>query len=132
MTTNILASNAVPHILQCFNNTCAVFQAGLFSKALELAFNTKQFAALQMISEDLDDKTDPELLQRCADFFIENGQFDRAVDLLAVGKKVCWILTTILFVQFKSKSYISPKLYTPRNSEEGYIMVLDSLRLKVL
>ncbi|KAK2157995.1 hypothetical protein LSH36_179g04000 [Paralvinella palmiformis] len=62
-------------------------KAGLFSKALDLAFNSKQFAALQMISEDLDEKTDPELLQRCADFFIENGQFDRAVDLLAVGKK---------------------------------------------
>ena len=41
-----------------------------------------------MISEDLDDKTDPELLQKCADFFIENGQFDRAVDLLAIAKKV--------------------------------------------
>lgn len=64
------------------------FQAGHFSKALDLAFTTKQFAALQMISEDLDDKTDPQLLQRCADFFIENGQFDRAVDLLAIAKKV--------------------------------------------
>ena len=63
-------------------------QAGNFSKALDLAFTTKQFSALQMISEDLDDKTDPELLQRCADFFIDNGQYDRAVDLLAVAKKV--------------------------------------------
>ena len=41
-----------------------------------------------MISEDLDDKTDPELLQRCADFFIENHQYDRAVDLLAIARKV--------------------------------------------
>ena len=41
-----------------------------------------------MISEDLDDKADPHLLQRCADFFIENSQFDRAVDLLAAAKKV--------------------------------------------
>lgn len=63
-------------------------QAGHFSKALELAFRTKQFAALQMISEDLDDKTDPELLQRCADFFVDNQQYDRAVDLLAIARKV--------------------------------------------
>ena len=63
-------------------------QAGNFSKALDLAFTTKQFGALQMISEDLDDKADPELLQRCADFFIDNGQYDRAVDLLAIAKKV--------------------------------------------
>ncbi len=69
-------------------NSFTFQQAGNFSKALDLAFTTKQFSALQMISEDLDDKTDPELLQRCADFFIDNGQFDRAVDLLAVAKKV--------------------------------------------
>ena len=41
-----------------------------------------------MISGDLDERADPELLQRCADFFLENGQFDKAVDLLGIGKKV--------------------------------------------
>ena len=63
-------------------------RAGHFSKALELAFSSRQFAALQTISQDLDERTDPELLQRCADFFIENGHFDRAVDLLAIASKV--------------------------------------------
>jgi intraflagellar transport protein 140 len=63
-------------------------QAGNFSKALDLAFTTKQFGALQMISSDLDDRADPELLERCANFFIDNGQHDKAVDLLAIGKKV--------------------------------------------
>ena len=64
-----------------------------------MAFTTKQFSALQMISEDLDDKTDPELLQRCADFFIDNGQYDRAVDLLAVAKKASniWICLHFAF-----------------------------------
>ena len=63
-------------------------QAGYFSKALELAFSTKQFAALHMVSESLDETTDPQLLQRCANFFIENSQYDRAVDLLAAARKV--------------------------------------------
>ena len=63
-------------------------QAGNFSKALDLAFSTKQFGALQMISSDLDERADPELLERCANFFIDNGQHDKAVDLLAIGKKV--------------------------------------------
>lgn len=53
-----------------------------------MAFETKQFAALQVISESLTANTDPEVLKRCAQFFLDNGQFDRAVDLLAVGKKV--------------------------------------------
>ncbi|GFO12432.1 intraflagellar transport protein 140 homolog, partial [Plakobranchus ocellatus] len=62
-------------------------KAGNYSKALDLAFTTKQFGALQLISSDLDERADPELLQRCADFFLENGQYDKAVDLLAIGKK---------------------------------------------
>lgn len=62
-------------------------KAGHVTKALDLAFNTKQFAALHMISEQLDDCNDPQVLQRCADFFLENGQYDRAVDLLASAKK---------------------------------------------
>ena len=67
-------------------------QAGSFSKALDLAFETKQFGALQVISESLTSNTDPEVLKRCAQFFLDNGQFDRAVDLLAIGKKVLYIL----------------------------------------
>ncbi|CAH1793664.1 unnamed protein product [Owenia fusiformis] len=62
-------------------------KGGNFAKALDLAFQSRQLGALQHIAEDLTDTTDPELLQRCADFFMENGQFDKAVDLLAVGKK---------------------------------------------
>lgn len=63
-------------------------KAGQVSRAVDLAFRTKQFQALQHISSDLNDKTDPQLLQKCADFFMSNSQFDRAVDLLANGKQV--------------------------------------------
>ena len=68
--------------------TLSVTQAGYFSKALELAFSSKQYAALHTVSESLDEGTDPLLLQQCADFFIENSQFDRAVDLLAAAHRV--------------------------------------------
>ena len=70
-----------------------------------------------MISEDLDDKADPELLQRCADFFIDNGQYDRAVDLLAIAKKVSIVsihkfLLNAHGFQSKVKKYIQilPKM----------------------
>jgi len=75
-------------------------QAGSFSKALDLAFETKQFAALQVISESLNNNTDPEVLKRCATFFLENGQFERAVDLLAIGRKV-----SLLFFCFSKDLY---------------------------
>lgn len=63
-------------------------QAGHFSKALELAFATQQFGALQLIAEDLDEKSDPALLARCSDFFIEHGQYEKAMELLLTAKKV--------------------------------------------
>ena len=58
---------------------------------MELAFKTQQFGALQLIAEDLDDRTDPVLLNRCAEFFMEHGQYDKAVDLMVVAKKVCLV-----------------------------------------
>ncbi|XP_049758868.1 intraflagellar transport protein 140 homolog isoform X2 [Elephas maximus indicus] len=62
-------------------------KAGHFSKALELAFATQQFLALQLIAEDLDEKSDPTLLARCSDFFTEHGQYEKAVELLLAAKK---------------------------------------------
>lgn len=55
---------------------------------MDLSFRARQFGALQLISGELDERADPELLKRCGDFFMENGQYDKAVDLLAIGKKV--------------------------------------------
>ncbi|TGZ55803.1 hypothetical protein CRM22_010299 [Opisthorchis felineus] len=62
-------------------------KAGYVSRAVELAFQTHQFAALQTVAGSLDDRIDPVLLRRCAEFFVQNNQFDRAVDVLAAGKQ---------------------------------------------
>lgn len=58
------------------------------SKALELAFATEQFGALQLIAEDLNERSDPALLTRCSDFFIKHAQYQKAVELLVTAKKV--------------------------------------------
>ncbi|XP_034564169.1 intraflagellar transport protein 140 homolog [Notolabrus celidotus] len=62
-------------------------KAGYVSKALELAFATQQFSALQVIAEDLNENSDPALLARCSDFFITHTQYDKAVELLVAAKK---------------------------------------------
>ena len=92
--------SAATKVLGRFNDDFVFpFQAGSMSKAIEIAFKTQQFGALQLISEDLDDRTDPEMLNKCAEFFIEHGQFDRAVNLLIVGHRVrCCVL--LLFSSF--------------------------------
>ncbi|XP_010134604.1 PREDICTED: intraflagellar transport protein 140 homolog [Buceros rhinoceros silvestris] len=62
-------------------------KAGHFSKALELAFTTQQFRALQLIAEDLDEKSDPALLARCSGFFIDHAQYEKAMELLLKARK---------------------------------------------
>uniref|UniRef100_A0A3Q3ICS2 Uncharacterized protein n=1 Tax=Monopterus albus TaxID=43700 RepID=A0A3Q3ICS2_MONAL len=62
-------------------------KAGYVSKALELAFATQQFSALQLIAEDLNENSDPALLTRCSDFFITHSQYEKAVYLLVAAKK---------------------------------------------
>ncbi|XP_049802425.1 intraflagellar transport protein 140 homolog [Schistocerca nitens] len=62
-------------------------RAGMIHQAVNLAFRTQQYNALQYIAIDLDAKSDPELVQKCAQFFFENKQYEKAVDLLAVTKQ---------------------------------------------
>jgi hypothetical protein len=51
-------------------------------------YRTQQTDALQHIALSLDSKSDPAIVQKCAHFFVENGQYEKAVNLLAIGKQV--------------------------------------------
>ncbi|KAF5302514.1 hypothetical protein FQR65_LT00886 [Abscondita terminalis] len=62
-------------------------RAGMLHKALDLAFKFEQFDVLQQVARSLDYGSDPALIKKCADFFVTNQQFDKAVDLLAIGKQ---------------------------------------------
>ncbi|XP_012271619.1 intraflagellar transport protein 140 homolog [Orussus abietinus] len=62
-------------------------KAGLLRKALDLAFKTRQYNALQLMTMDVNADSDPALIQRCAEYFVENDQIEKAVDLLAMGRK---------------------------------------------
>ncbi|KAF4520566.1 hypothetical protein B566_EDAN011119 [Ephemera danica] len=62
-------------------------RAGMLHKALDLAFKTQQYNALQSIATELDADSDPALVLRCARFFMENKLYDKAVDLLVVAKQ---------------------------------------------
>ncbi|XP_050099800.1 intraflagellar transport protein 140 homolog [Anopheles aquasalis] len=58
-------------------------RAGMLHKAVELAFRSQQPEALQVIAAELDARSDPELVGRCAEFFLASEQPYRAVQLLA-------------------------------------------------
>uniref|UniRef100_A0A914DM98 Uncharacterized protein n=1 Tax=Acrobeloides nanus TaxID=290746 RepID=A0A914DM98_9BILA len=62
-------------------------KAGMIGRALDLAFRTEQFGALDLIAKDLDENSDPRVLERAAQFFSNNQQDRMAVQLLAYAKK---------------------------------------------
>ncbi|NXP51231.1 IF140 protein, partial [Heliornis fulica] len=93
-------------------------KAGHFSKALELAFATQQFGALQLIAEDLDEKSDPALLARCSDFFIEHAQYEKAMELLLAAKKYQEALQLCLKQNLTITEEMAEKMTVSKDSKE--------------
>ena len=47
----------------------------------------KLFDQLQAITEELKEDTDISLLVRCGEFFMDHGQFEKAMNLFILAKK---------------------------------------------
>ncbi|NWV82998.1 IF140 protein, partial [Dasyornis broadbenti] len=93
-------------------------KAGHFSKALELAFATQQFGALQLIAEDLDEKSDPALLTRCSRFFIEHAQYEKAMELLLAAKKYHEALQLCLEQNLTITEELAEKMTVSKESQD--------------
>lgn len=62
-------------------------RAGFIHKAIEMAFASQQPEILQVIASELDSKSDPELIARCAEFFQSINLSSKAVLLLANARQ---------------------------------------------
>lgn len=62
-------------------------RSGMLHKAVEMAFVSQQPETLQVIAIELDAKSDPELVARCAEFFVESQQPLKAANVLANAKQ---------------------------------------------
>ena len=70
------------------NKAVQLYQkGGNVPKALDLCFRANLFDDLRLIADELGDDTPPEVLSRCSDFFIDHGQFEKAVQLQITAKK---------------------------------------------
>lgn len=59
-------------------------KAGWQKRALELCFSARLFDALRKVAEDLSADSDPEILAKCAQFFMEHQQHDKARSAIPV------------------------------------------------
>uniref|UniRef100_A0A0R3WMJ8 RAB3GAP2_N domain-containing protein n=1 Tax=Hydatigena taeniaeformis TaxID=6205 RepID=A0A0R3WMJ8_HYDTA len=74
-------------------------RAGHLNTAINLAFEKRQFGALVSITcDDFGIECDPELLRKCSDFFLQNSQFTKAVEVLARGKQ--WLEAVKLCTEY--------------------------------
>lgn len=62
-------------------------KAGCQKKALELCFSACLFDALRKIADDLSADSDPEILAKCAEFFMQHRQHEKAVHLLSLSQQ---------------------------------------------
>ena len=65
-----------------------MLQSGEISKALELCFQHRQFDALHQIAEDLGEDSSSQTTKKVADYFMEHGQFDKAMEILVKSRKI--------------------------------------------
>lgn len=105
-------------------------RAGLISKAIELAFSSQQPDILQVIASELDEKSDPELITRCAEFFQNINLFHKAIMLLAKARQ----FEKALYVCSNSTVHITEhlaELLTPTKdddvTEERKIEILEKV-----
>lgn len=92
-------------------------KGGNVTKALDLCFATQQFAALQVIAEDLDETTDPQMLDKCSKFFLEHEQYDKAVELLVVGKQFSEALDLCMDHNVTITEELAEKMTLPKGSD---------------
>ncbi|XP_036142588.1 intraflagellar transport protein 140 homolog [Monomorium pharaonis] len=93
-------------------------KAGLLHKALDVAFRMRQYSALQLIITDMNADSDPALIHKCADYFMQNDQIDKAVDLLATGRNYMAALDLIQQHNIVLSEELAEKLTIEKGSDD--------------
>lgn len=75
------AQGQLDHAVQLYH------RGGALTRALDLCFRASLEDELAAITEDLGERTPPELLARCAEHYVSRGKYDAAVGLLVRGKR---------------------------------------------
>lgn len=70
---------------------------------LNVNFRCKNYDAIVTMSQELNIEDDSSLLLKCSNFFMSQGHYDNAVNLLAMANKVYLVYLDYLFCNFSKK-----------------------------
>ena len=96
-------------------------KAGDLRRAVDLCFDRRLFEPLSTIVDAIaageDENADPELLARCASWFLENGRFDKATSLLVKGGRHDEALRLALEHDVKLTEEMAEAMTPPKGAE---------------
>ncbi|KAL1124430.1 hypothetical protein AAG570_001058 [Ranatra chinensis] len=101
-------------------------RAGMLHRAVDLAFRNNQYEAVELIATELTSDSDVEILMKCADYFMEQQHYEKAVHLLAIAKQyedaitTCWDHNVVLNEELAEK-------LTPDQGHENRVRLLETL-----
>lgn len=92
-------------------------QGGEVSHALDLCFQHHHYEVLDQIAEDLHEGSSPEMTQRVADYFMEKGLFDKAMEMLVRTKKTEEALKLCMLHSVPLTEELVEKMSIPKNDD---------------
>ncbi|KAF8362936.1 che-11, partial [Pristionchus pacificus] len=63
-------------------------KAGMIGRALDVAYRTEQYNAMDMVTMELTPQSDKTTLERAGEFFLKNQNYEKAAELLAMAQKL--------------------------------------------
>ncbi|TYZ64918.1 hypothetical protein PybrP1_001141 [[Pythium] brassicae (nom. inval.)] len=95
-------------------------KGGDVARALDLCFQAQLFEELHHLTDELGgSSTSPALLKKCADFFISNGHFAKAVHLCLIGSRVSEALDVCLQHGVKVTEEMAERMTPPKDDKDG-------------
>ena len=85
-------------------------KGGNSARALELCFKAELYDSLHTIVDDLGPNSDPELLNKCGDYFLKHEQYDKAISLFVMSKQPHKALDTCVDFQTKLSEDLADKM----------------------
>lgn len=95
-------------------------KGGNVAKALDLCFQAQLFEELHHLTDELGtSNTSPAILKKCADFFITNGHFAKAVHLCLIGNRVSEALDVCIQHGVKVTEEMAEKMTPPKDDKDA-------------
>ena len=93
-------------------------RAGRLNRALALCFVMKQYDALDEISDTLNSKTDPKILLKCGQYFVESERWSKAAQCFALAQEFEKVIELCNKHNIKLQSSVIHELAELKASEE--------------